>query len=187
VRSSEADLLIIPGLHGSGPDHWQSRWETKLPTMRRVEQVDFARPEVSAWRGRLIEEAERATRPIILVAHSCGVLAVAHAAPFLREGSLRGKVRGAFLVAPPSRAGLAPIATLDQVFFNLPDSPLPFKTLLVASRDDPYSSFVESEALARALGADLVDAGDSGHINVESGHGPWPEGLLRFAAFLKAL
>jgi uncharacterized protein len=41
--------------------------------------------------------------------------------------------------------------------------------------------------LARTLDAELADAGLSGHINSESGHGPWPEGLMRFATFLKPL
>jgi uncharacterized protein len=57
----------------------------------------------------------------------------------------------------------------------------------IASRDDKYSSFEDSEALAKAFDAKLIDAGYSGHINVESGHGPWPEGLVQFAAFLKTL
>jgi predicted alpha/beta hydrolase family esterase len=35
--------------------------------------------------------------------------------------------------------------------------------------------------------AAIVDAGDAGHVNTESGHGPWPEGLMRFAGFLKQL
>jgi hypothetical protein len=42
-------------------------------------------------------------------------------------------------------------------------------------------------ALANALGRKLIDAGFSGHINSESGHGPSPDGLLQFAAFLKTL
>jgi uncharacterized protein len=58
---------------------------------------------------------------------------------------------------------------------------------LVASRNDKYFSFEESEALAGTLGAKLIDAGYSGHINSESGHGPWPEGLMCFAEFLKTL
>jgi predicted alpha/beta hydrolase family esterase len=52
---------------------------------------------------------------------------------------------------------------------------------------EKYSAFEDSEALAKTLGAKLVDAGFSGHINSESGHGPWPEGLVQFAAFLKML
>jgi len=58
---------------------------------------------------------------------------------------------------------------------------------VIASRDDPYALYEASEAFAAALGAELADAGLSGHINSESGHGPWPEGLMRFAAFLKTL
>ena len=33
----------------------------------------------------------------------------------------------------------------------------------------------------------LADAGLSGHINAASGHGPWPEGLMRLAGFMKTL
>jgi predicted alpha/beta hydrolase family esterase len=31
---------------------------------------------------------------------------------------------------------------------------------------------------ARAWGSQLVDIGDAGHINVDSGHGRWPLGRL---------
>ena len=39
MKTSEADILIIPGWSSSGPDHWQTRWEKNLKTARRVEQV----------------------------------------------------------------------------------------------------------------------------------------------------
>jgi predicted alpha/beta hydrolase family esterase len=182
MRSSDADILIIPGLGGSAADHWQTRWEQKLSTARRAVQYDWDRPVLEAWRARIIEEAAQATRPVVLVAHSLGALAVAHAAPFLA-----GKVAGGFLVAPPAASGLAAsIAEIDPAFFT-PVEPLPFRALVVASRDDPFSSYAASEELSRALGADLVDAGASGHINVASGFGPWPEGLMRFAGFIGTL
>jgi predicted alpha/beta hydrolase family esterase len=187
MRASEAEILVIPGLGGSGPDHWQSRWEAKIPAVRRVVQADWEKPELAAWRDRIIEEVARAARPVILVAHSLGVLAAMHAAPFLTKGESSGKVKGGFLVAPPSVEVLAGLDALDPAFLTVPGEPLPFPALVIASRDDPYSSFAESEALARTLGAELIDAGFSGHINSESGHGPWPEGLLRFAGFLKTL
>jgi predicted alpha/beta hydrolase family esterase len=187
MRTSEAEVLVIPGLGGSGPDHWQSRWEAKIPAVRRVVQADWEKPELAAWRDRIVEDVERVARPVILVAHSLGVLAAVHAAPFLAKGESSGKVKGAFLVAPPSAKVLTGLDALDPAFLTFPDEPLPFPSLVIASRDDPYSSFAESEALARALGAELIDAGFSGHINSESGHGPWPEGLMRFAGFLKTL
>jgi hypothetical protein len=181
MRSSDADILIIPGLGGSEADHWQTRWEQKLSTARRVVQDDWDRPELEAWRARIVADVARATRPVVLVAHSLGALAAAHAGPFPA-----GKVAGVFLVAPPSSQGLAPLRAVDPAFFA-PVSPLTFRAVVVASRDDPFALFEESEALARALGADLADAGLSGHINVLSGHGPWPEGLMRFAGFLGTL
>jgi uncharacterized protein len=182
MRASEADILIIPGFRGSEPEHWQSRWEAKLPSSRRVVQDDWERPELAAWRGRIAEEVTRGAGPVVLLAHSLGVLATVHAAPFLPS-----KVKGAFLVAPPSQNILSIFDAVDPAFVAPPREPLAFPAVLVASRNDKYSSFEESEVLAKALGARLVDAGFSGHINSESGHGPWPEGLLQFAAFLRML
>jgi predicted alpha/beta hydrolase family esterase len=187
VRAQDADILIIPGLGGSGPDHWQSRWEAKLSSARRVIQEDWESPVLDAWCGRIIEEVEKAARPVVFAAHSLGVLAAVHAAANLARKDSGGKVKGGFLVAPPSAEALTELDAVDRAFLTLPDAPLPFPALVVASRDDPYCSFAKSEALAAQLGAKLIDAGFSGHINSESGHGPWPEGLMRFAAFLKML
>ncbi|MBS7704169.1 RBBP9/YdeN family alpha/beta hydrolase [Chelatococcus asaccharovorans] len=183
MRAADLDILFVPGLDGSGPDHWQTRWEEKLSTGARVEQDDWSRLALSPWRERLVERVAGATRPVVLVAHSAGVAAVAHAAPHLPAGV----VKGAFLVSPPSRRVLRDLNACAADFADVPDIALPFPALLVASRTDPYASFAEAEAYARAWGAELADAGDSGHINAESGHGPWPEGLMRFAGFLKQL
>jgi predicted alpha/beta hydrolase family esterase len=181
MRIAEADILFIAGLGGSGPDHWQSRWEAKFSTARRVMQSDWDRPKLEEWRCRIVDSVEEAERPVILIAHSLGVLAAAHAAPHLGK-----KVSGGFFVAPPSSVSLAKMEAVDPAF-SAPAAPLLFPTLLIASRNDPFASFEESEALGTALGAELVDAGFSGHINSDSGHGPWPEGLLRFASLLKRL
>src|SRR4051794_2700815 len=97
MRTSECEILIVPGLTSSGPDHWQSRWQQKLSTARRVEQDDWERPQRDAWTARLVQAVEAAAKPVVLVAHSLGVVAVAHAAPSFRLG----KVGGAFLVALP--------------------------------------------------------------------------------------
>ena len=40
---------------------------------------------------------------------------------------------------------------------------------------------------AEAANSLLLDAGDAGHVDPGSGHGPWPEGLMRFAAFIARL
>ena len=181
MRSSDFDILIIPGLGGSGPDHWQSRWEAKLSTARRVVQDDWRNPRLENWTARILAATLSASRPVLLIAHSLGVTAVAHAAPHLPEGV----VRGAFLVAPPADSVL--IEAAGPGFRPLPRGPLPFPSVLVASRNDPYASYDESEEISYAWGSRLLDAGEAGHLNMDSGHGPWPEGLMSLAGFLKQL
>ena len=40
---------------------------------------------------------------------------------------------------------------------------------------------------AGAWGSDFHEAGDAGHIDTASGHGPWPEGLLMFTRLMQRL
>lgn len=183
MRSSDCDILLIPGLGDSGPDHWQSRWESKLSTARRVIQADFNRADRLLWVDRILDETRLATRPVIWVAHSCGVLAAAHAAMELPDAN----VRGAFLVAPPGATAILAMDEIDNSFIPLPRAPFPFPSILVASANDPYCPLAEAEDLAYAWGSAFTPAGDAGHLNTASGHGPWPEGSMRFAMFLKTL
>ncbi len=182
MRTADADIIIVPGLNGGTSDHWYSRWESKLPTARRVVQADWVRPDLEAWTDRLAEAVSASARPVVLVAHSLGVITVAHAA-----GRIAERVVGAFLVAPPAPATILSLAVIDPAFADVPREPLPFPAVLVASRDDPYADYAASEALAALWHVELVDAGASGHLNDDSGHGPWPEGLMRFAGFMKTL
>src|SRR3546814_21145604 len=63
MKASDADILIIPGYTSSGPDHWQSRWQEKLSTARRVEQAEWVKPVKDEWVARVAEEVNAATRP----------------------------------------------------------------------------------------------------------------------------
>jgi predicted alpha/beta hydrolase family esterase len=74
-----------------------------------------------------------------------------------------------------------------MTFGPYPRDPLPFPSLLVASRNDPFGSYEHADDIAAAWGSLLLDAGEAGHINAESGHGPWPEGTMVFAQFLGKL
>jgi predicted alpha/beta hydrolase family esterase len=183
MKSSDADILIIPGWSGSGPDHWQSRWEARLPTARRVEQEDWYKPSRQLWAGRIVEAVRAATRPVVLVAHSAGCSAVAFAAEHLHPG----EVAGGFLVAPASERAKGAVPGMGPDFVAHRRDRLPFRSVLIASASDPYCTQDEARALAEAWGSEFVDAGDGGHLNSESGHGPWPDGLLRFASFIKSL
>ena len=182
MRSRDTDIVIVPGLGGSGPDHWQSRWQAKLPNAHRVEQDDWDHPRLDDWVERLADRVAGCSRPVVVVAHSLGVALVVHAAA---RG--RTSVAGAFLVACPDDAAIRSIAAIDPAFAPLPRAALPWPSLLVGSRNDPYSAFNETGSLAQAWGAPLLDAGEAGHINPDSGHGPWPEGLMAFGGFLNKL
>jgi predicted alpha/beta hydrolase family esterase len=183
MKSSDADILIVPGWSGSGPDHWQSRWEARLPTARLVAQEDWYKPSRQLWAGRILEAVRAATRPVVLVAHSAGCSAVAFAAEHLHPG----EVTGGFLVAPASERAKGAVPGMGSDFIPHRRERLPFRSVLIASATDPYCTPDEARALAEAWGSEFVDAGDGGHLNSESGHGPWPDGLLRFASFLKGL
>jgi len=191
MRTSEVEILIVPGWSGSGPDHWQSRWERSLKTARRIEQQHWREPEREAWVGRIVTAVAEAKLPPVLVAHSLGVAAVVHAAAKMP----RGLVAGALLVAPADVDNAAQwpltdgetLPAAEAGFAPLPMEPLPFPALLVASSNDPYCSADRAAELAGAWGATFVDAGEQGHINTASGHGPWPDGLLRFGSFLQGL
>lgn len=187
LKISDVDILVIPGWTNSGPDHWQTRWERKLPNVQRVEQDDWEKPLLTDWVARIVTAVAAAKRPVVLVAHSCGVSAVVHAAPQFPPG----KVVGAFLVSPPdlehpSEPGGAWLAT-GGGFHPVPTAPLPFPSMVIASANDPYVTLARAQEMALDWGSDFADAGQSGHINTDSGHGPWPEGLLKLGQLMKRL
>jgi predicted alpha/beta hydrolase family esterase len=149
-------LLTVPGYTGSGPGHWQTLWERAEPRIRRIEQRDWDNPEPEAW-ASAIEVAVRATgEPVVLVAHSCGVTAVAHWA-----ARFETTIAGAFLVAPPDseRQDLDPAV---RAFAAPVLVPLPFPALMVASESDPYCDFTRAGCIG----------GQS--WTYQYGLGPWP-------------
>ncbi|HEU4536672.1 MAG TPA: alpha/beta hydrolase [Polyangiaceae bacterium] len=182
MKLADVDILIVPGFGGSGPDHWQSRWQAKFSSARRVEQADWFGGERARWVDTLVAEAERSKRPTVIVAHSVGAIVVAHAAPRLPRA-----IAGAFLVAPSDWERPNLIPGVEHDFAPIPRERLPFPSVVVASRNDAYCDFERAAEFAAAWGSELADAGNSGHLNVESDHGPWPEGMVRFATFLASL
>ncbi len=187
MKSSETDILVVPGYEGAGPVHWQSRMVSKLSTARFVEQNDWTYPSLTDAVGQLVSSVQVATRPVVFVAHSAGAALVSHAIPTLIQMGLETRVRGAYLVAVPSELALAEMLHMDPAFFQVPRDPLPFPSALVASSNDPYASLEHSADIALAWGSKLIEAGEQGHINIASGHGPWPEGMMSFAGFLSRL
>jgi uncharacterized protein len=164
-------ILIVPGLHGSGPEHWQSRWEATRGDCRRVEQESWEDPDPLAWVARIGVGGEGGR--VVLVAHSLGCIAASRwaltAAPAARDRA------SALLVAPcdPEQPGAC-----DAIrrFAPVDRRPLPLRSILIASGDDPYASLARSEGFAHGWGSRFIHAGALGHINARSGLGNWEFG-----------
>lgn len=163
--------LIVPGLNGSPEGHWQSWLQATLPQAHRVEQDDWDAPDLEAWLLRFAV-ATIATPGAIIVAHSLGCILAAHAAVRFPELP----IRAALLVAPADVDSAAHTPYSLRSFAPIPAARLPFPSVVVASTNDAFMAFSHARELASAWGADFVDAGPAGHINVASGHGPWPAG-----------
>lgn len=168
--------LLLPGWLNSDAAHWQSLWE-HLRGYRRVEQDDWIWPRRGDWMARLDEVLLESDRPALLIAHSLGCHLVAAWAAHSRHAS---RVRAALLVAPPDTER---DDTPPNLFNWRPivRAPLPFASLAVISRDDPYCAPEHAAQMARGWGACAFDIGSCGHINGESGLDDWPHGqaLLR--------
>lgn len=167
--------LTLPGLNGSGQGHWQTLWEKHRANIRRVEQAHWNDPSPTTWMKRLHEEIVAPGKPVLLVAHSLGCHVVANWAAIIAQGYGR-PVAGALLVAPPEVERLDAHPVLRR-FSPRPRQPLPFPSILVASRDDRYATIEESRSMARIWQSHFVDIGNCGHINADSGLGLWRNGL----------
>lgn len=172
-------ILTVPGLGNSGPGHWQTTWDALLPGCRRVDLGLWEDPHRNTWVNKLNLAIQRAEGPVVLAAHSLGCLAVAWWAEYERPGGPvdGGKVIGALLVAPPDVEDNPRDRRLTR-FAPVPQSALPFPSILVASRNDPYLTMTQARRLARRWDARLADAGEAGHINAASDLGDWAFGRL---------
>lgn len=176
-------LVIVPGLGDSGPQHWQTLWEQKYGAAR-VRQDDPDVPTSETWAARLQEVVEATPGDLVLVGHSSGALTIVEWA----QRYASDRLKGALLVAPSDaedegvQAEYPAIAAMTPI----PMQPLPFPALVVCSENDPYVSFERAEQMADAWGAEIVSAGEIGHINVASGHGDWEEGEVLLSECLHA-
>jgi predicted alpha/beta hydrolase family esterase len=158
---SKFRVLVAPGLHGSGPEHWQSRWQRLYPSFERVEQDHWDQPDLAGWSARVSRVRQRDRRPALIVAHSFGTLATVHSVA--RDPA---HVAGVLLVAPadPDKFGVAA---------QLPVTRLPCPSILLASSNDPWMTAGHAALWAGRWGSEYINLGALGHINAESGLGDW--------------
>ena len=161
--SARPRLVIVPGLRGSGAGHWQSWLHGQIADAVRVEQDDWDTPDLARWSDRIADTlASLGPGPQVIVAHSFGCLASVHLA-----ARRPADIAQMLLVAPaePDRFGVAQL---------LPQARLAVPSCMVASDDDPWMSAARAHAWALRWGSQWISLGKAGHINVDSGYGPFP-------------
>ncbi|WP_395242623.1 RBBP9/YdeN family alpha/beta hydrolase [Agromyces sp. MMS24-K17] len=171
-------VVIVPGIGGSGEEHWQTHWEAATPGAVRIRPASWDEPGLDDWLRAI--DATAPDADTVLVAHSMGCLAVA---TWLAANP--GVVAGAFLVAPADPEG--PAYPAEAAEFGVADGPLGVPALVVASTDDPYGSYAFAERAAQAWGAGIVSVGPVGHVNVASGLGSWDDGAALLTEFIGSL
>jgi predicted alpha/beta hydrolase family esterase len=171
-------VLLVPGLWNSGPQHWQTHWEARHPEWTRVQQRDFDRPDRAEWIETLDRSIRNAAGPVVLASHSLGCSLVTH---WAADRGGRG-VAGAFLVGP-SDVEAPGYPEEGRSFAAMSQTKLPFPSVVVASTNDVYVSVERARTFAEWWGSRLEFIGDAGYINGASGYGPWPEGERMFAEF----
>jgi uncharacterized protein len=168
-------VLIIPGLHDSGHGHWQSWLQMQYKGAVRVRQHDWASPDLDAWADRIEQTLSRPGRQAnwVAVAHSFGTLALAH---------YLGRQQGHAKAQPSRIVSALMVAPADpdkfDVAHRLPARGLGIPATVIGSENDPWMPLARAHHWTRRWGAGFINLGEAGHINTESGFGPWP--LARF-------
>ena len=168
---SRFQTIFVPDWRDADAGHWQSQWLGEMPDALWFTPPDETTPHRDAWVAGLEALVLSADAPVLLVAHGLGCIAVSHLS---ERVALR--VRGALLVAPCDPERRAQISS----FAPVPHAPLPYRSVMVASSNDPGCPVRLAGAYARAWGSEFVRMQNAGHIDHDSGHGPWPLGQALF-------
>ncbi len=164
-------ILILPGYGGSGEKHWQSLWELEFKNIMRVEQDDWDKPQREQWIRTLNSYIDK-NKQYILVGHSLACSLISHWA--LKHDS--NNIVGALLVSPADVDSAKHTPEEVRNFMPMPLKRLPFKSIVIASDNDPYVSLERAELFANSWGSHFVNIGAYGHINADSNLASWPFG-----------
>jgi predicted alpha/beta hydrolase family esterase len=176
INITSATVLIVPGLREHVADHWQTLLAQKLPRVRSVAPLEHDKLSCAARVAAIDRALASIEGPVIVVAHSAGVMMLAHWA----KRCATHAIHGALLAAPadletPMPPGYPTIDALDEHgWLPVPRGVLPFPSIVAASSNDPLTRLDRAREFARSWGSRFVELGDVGHLNPASGHGEWP-------------
>jgi predicted alpha/beta hydrolase family esterase len=175
-------ILIVPGLRDHVADHWQTLLENALPGSRPVPPLEHDKLSCAARVAALDAALARIDGPVVLVAHSAGVMIVVHWAQHHRR-----EIAGALLATPPDFEAPMPDgyptreALQQHGWLPTPRATLPFPSIVAASTNDPLAKLDRVAELANAWGSRLVNLGAVGHLNPAAGYGEWPRAQVFIA------
>lgn len=172
------EVIILPGIGGSGSAHWQTQWESLHANMRRFAPGSWDEPRLDDWTHALDRAIASSAEAPVLVAHSLACLLIPH----WRRVSRR-RIAGAFLVAVPD-PNESHFPTEAAEFRDVPEDQFDFPALIIASSNDPFASLPYARRRAATWGAGLVEMGEFGHLNGSSGLGSWQDGQNLLTAFM---
>jgi uncharacterized protein len=167
-------ILMVPGLRDHVAEHWQTILQHKLPKAASVPPLEHDKLSCAARVAALDKALAEIEGPVILVAHSAGVMITVQWARQHKRA-----IHGALLAAPadldtPLPSGYPTMDALAQNGWHpIPRERLPFPSIVAASRNDPLARFERTSAMAADWGSRLVDLGQVGHLNPAAGFGVW--------------
>lgn len=168
-------ILMVPGLRDHVADHWQTLLAAKLPNARCVPPLEHDKLSCAARVAALDQALADIDGPVILVAHSAGVMITVHWAQAHHR-----PIHGALLATPADLETPMPAAypTMEVLrehdWLPVPNARLSFPSIVASSSNDPLCSAARAAQLAACWGSHLVELGDVGHLNPAAGFGPWP-------------
>lgn len=175
MGESRPTVVIVPGLRDHVPNHWQTLLGDRLPGSVTVPRMTTGKLSCESWVHQIERTLSATAGPVILVAHSGGVMMVVHWAQRHRR-----PIHGALLATPadlesPLPEGYPTMTALQQGgWLPVPRTRLPFPSIVAASTNDPLASYQRIEQYAMDWGSRLVDIGAVGHLNPAAGFGEWP-------------
>lgn len=184
----EVTVVIVPGLRDEVPEHWQTLLARHLPRSRTVPPLEHDKLSCAARVAALQAVLEQVDGPMVLVAHSAGVMITVH---WAAQHGHAFPVLGALLATPADLETPMPpgYPTLEAIrehgWLPVPRARLPFRSIVGVSRNDPLGEASRIEGLARDWGSELADLGRVGHLNPAAGYGEWPRALDLIQALLK--
>ncbi|MFQ6225756.1 RBBP9/YdeN family alpha/beta hydrolase [Nocardia sp. NPDC002869] len=173
--TADPTIVIVPGLRDHVAEHWQTLLAERLDKVRTVPPLERNKLSLAARIAALDAVVADVEGPVVLVAHSAGVMITVHWAQHHPR-----PVRAALLATPadvetPMPSGYpTPEELAAGGWLPIPRRQLSFPSIVAASTTDPLAAYRRVAGMAEAWGSRLVDLGDVGHLNPASGYGEWP-------------